>query len=263
MGKYLATIENSMKKSLAYRADTFIRMLAAFFSFVVLFFLWTTIYGQGNQIGNYSLAQIITYYVFVAIFELLIMSLDVSWGIGEEIKNGQIVGSILKPINYLKYKFAQAVGGLIYRLIIFVPPLLLAVFLLKNYLTRAESMVTYVIFAAIALVSFVLYFLIYFIAGVISFWTVDYHGPLYTFFTIVSFMQGTLLPLDLMPRWLLAVSQWLPFKFLFFVPVSFVTGRLSFTWSIILIPLGWCVGLSLLGWFLYLRGVKRYESYGI
>lgn len=85
MDKYWATIANSMKKSLVYRADTFISMLAVFFSFIVLFYLWTTIYGQGNQIGNYSLKQIITYYVFVVIFELLILNIDVSWGIGAEI----------------------------------------------------------------------------------------------------------------------------------------------------------------------------------
>jgi len=233
MGKYLATITNSMKKSLAYRTDTFIRMLAAFFSFVVIFYLWTTIYVQGNKIGNYSLKQIVTYYVFVAIFELLIMSLDISWGIGEEIQNGQIVSSVLKPINYLKYKFAQATGGLAYRLILFVPVIAVIIFLLRNYLTQSENWITYVIFALLSLLSFALYFLIYFIAGVVTFWTADYHGPLYAFLTVVSFMQGALLPLDLLPRWLLAVSQWLPFKFLFFVPVSFATGRLSFTWSII------------------------------
>ncbi len=263
MGKYLATISNSIKKGLAYRADTLIRMIAAFFSFIMLFYLWTTIYGQGNQIGNYSLTQIITYYIFVAIFELLIMSLDVSWSIGEEIKSGQIISSMLKPLSYLKYKFAQAIGGLLYRLMFFVPIVLAVIFLFRNYLTRAESMMTYLIFAVVALISFVLYFLIYFIAGVSSFWTIDYHGPLYTFFTVVSFMQGALLPLDLMPKWLLGISQWLPFKFLFFVPVSFVTGRLSFAWSMILAPLGWCVGLALFGQFLYLKGLKRYESYGI
>lgn len=263
MGKYLATIANSIKKSLAYRTDTFIRMLAAFFSFIVLFYLWTTIYGQGNQIGNYSLKQIITYYVFVVIFELLIMSIDISWAIGEEIKNGQIIGSVLKPIDYLKYKFAQAVGVLLYRLVLFVPILLVIIFLFRSYSTQVESGVIYVIFALLALLSFVLYFLIYFIAGVITFWTADYHGPLYTFFTIISFMQGALLPLDLMPNWLSEISQWLPFKFLFFVPVSFVTGRLSFTWSIISIPLLWCIGLCLLAQFLYLRGLKRYEGYGI
>lgn len=170
---------------------------------------------------------------------------------------------MLKPINYLEYKFFQAVGELAYRLMLFVPVIVVAVFLLRNYLTQAESGSTYFIFALASLLSFVLYFLIYFLTGIISFWTIDYLGPIYTLSTIINFMQGSLLPLDLMPRWLLEISKWLPFKYLFFVPVSFVTGRLNFDWMMVLIPLSWCVGLYFLAKFLYLRGLKRYEGYGI
>jgi len=263
MDKYWATIANSMKNSLIYKANSFIRVLVAAFSFLALFYFWLAIYAQGNQIGTYTFKEIVSYYIFLTLFELIIMSLDISWSIGAEIKNGQIIGSILRPIEYLKYKFFQIVGGLFYRLIIFIPPFLLVLFFLKQYLILNQSFLVYVIFAGSCLLSFVLYFLLYFIVGILTFWAMDFYGLNYISFVIINFMQGGLIPLDLLPEWFSILSEFLPFRYLFFVPVSFVTGRISFSWLMIIIPIFWCAFFYLLAQFLYQKGLKKYEGYGI
>ncbi|EKE19675.1 MAG: hypothetical protein ACD_8C00124G0024 [uncultured bacterium] len=263
MGKYLAVAVNSIKKNLIYRANTLIMSFSVCFSFAILFYFWNSIYAQGNQIGNYSLAQIISYYVFITIFELLVVGDNTAWSVGEEIKGGQITGTVLKPIKYLEYKFSQAIGSLLFRVAIFMPVIAAIFFLLRNYLSTPDDKTVYFFFALMSLISYALYFLIYFVVGIISFWTIDSYGFFFAAFSIIHFMQGGLLPLDLLSPGFMTLSNYLPFKYLFFVPIGVVTGRTVFDWSFILIPVLWCVGLYLFANFLYKKGLKKYEGYGI
>lgn len=262
MQKYIAVAANSIKKNLVYRANNFIMFLSVFFSFAVLFYFWNSIYRQGNQIGSYSLTEIISYYVFITIFELLAHD-NTAWSVGDEIKSGQITSSLLKPIKYLEYKFAQSIGGLAFRLMLFAPAVIVVMLMLENYLSLPQDKVLYLIFALSVAISYALYFLVYYIVGIISFWTEDSFGFFFAAFVTINFMQGGLLPLDLLPKWFLTLSDFLPFKFLFFVPVGVVTGRMPFEWTLILIPIAWCAVLYVFARFLYKKGLKKYEGYGI
>ncbi|EKE19343.1 MAG: hypothetical protein ACD_9C00047G0007 [uncultured bacterium] len=263
MGKYFTVAINSIKKNLVYRMNNFITAISVFLSFIMLFYFWNSIYMQGNKIGSYSLNEMISYYVFMTIFQLLVIGDNTAWSIGEEIRNGQITNSILKPINYLRYKLSQSFGNLAYRIVIFLPVSLIAIFALKSYLTHAQNFETYVFFSLLSLVSYILFFLLYFVVGVIAFWTVESNNLFWTCWVIINFMQGGLIPLDLLPKWFLMLSEYLPFKYLFFVPIGLITGRLQFDYTMILIPLLWCVGIYLFAQFLYLKGMKKYEGFGI
>lgn len=262
MGKYSAVIFNSIKKNLAYRASNFIAMVSIVFSFGILFYFWTSIYRQGNQVGSYSLREIISYYIFIAVFDMLFTA-NTAWGIGEEIRNGQITTSLLMPMKHLEYKFSQTVGALFYRIMFYGLIIALMLFLMRNFLTHPRDRFGYVLFLVVALAAYVLNFLIYYIVGIFSFWMMDNTGFFYACFVIVSFMQGQWMPLDLLPNWFIVVANYLPFKYLFFVPVGIASGRTAFEFSMLIIPIFWCVVLYLLAGWLYKKGIKKYEGYGI
>ncbi|EKD59025.1 MAG: hypothetical protein ACD_56C00006G0004 [uncultured bacterium] len=261
MGKYFAVISNSIKKNLAYRVNNFIMMFSVLFSFGVMFYLWSSIYRQGNQIGNYSFREIITYYVFVTIFEFLFTS-NTAWGIGEEIKNGQITNSVLKPIGYLEYKFSQSVGSLLYRIMFFTPVIILVLYLLSDLLINPVNNFVYLFFIILAILSYVLNFLIYYTVGIATFWMGDGYGFFFACMVIISFMQGQWMPLDLLPRWIISFGDFLPFKYLFFVPVSVASGRTSPNYLMFIIPLIWISIVYLFAQFLYKKGIRKYEGYG-
>ncbi|MDD5463755.1 MAG: ABC-2 family transporter protein [Candidatus Moranbacteria bacterium] len=262
MGKYLAAISNSFKKNAIYRANTFIMMFSVLLSFGVLFYFWSSIYRQGNQIGTYSFGEIISYYIFIAIFELIFTS-NTAYGIGEEIKNGQITNLVLKPMRYLEYKFAQSVGTLLYRFIFLMPVIVVIVYLMRNYLTYSHDNFGQLEIALLVLLAYVLNFLVYYIVGILSFWMIDNSGFYFACLVVISFMQGQWIPLDLLPKWFTVVESYLPFKYLFFVPVQIASGRSAFYYYAAIIPLLWCVGLYFFAQFLYKKGIKKYEGYGI
>lgn len=262
MGKYILALLNSVKNSFAYRANSFIMMLSVFFSFGVMYFLWASIYRQGNQIGNYSFNEIITYYIYVTIFELLFVNY-VAWDIGEEIKNGHLTNVILKPIKYLEYKFAQNLGTLLYRTILFIPMIALSIFLLRSFMIFPDNQIVYAYFFILAILSYVLNFLIYYIIGIFAFWMDDVYGFLFVSLVMISFLQGQWIPLDLLPTWFSTLNNFLPFKYLFYVPVGIVSERIAFDFSIIFITLGWIGMLYLIAYLIYKRGLKKYEGYGL
>ena len=253
---------NSVKKNLAYRANTFIMMISVLFSFGVMYYFWTSIYSQGNQIGSYSLNEIISYYIFVTIFELLFTA-NTAWSIGEEIKNGQITSSVLKPIGYLEYKFAQSSGAFLYRMMFFAPIIIVVLFLLRGLLTQPADNFGYLFFVILAVMSYILNYLIYYIVGIVSFWVADNYGFFFACMVVISFMQGQWMPLDLLPGWFATLGNYLPFKYLFFVPVTIASGTTSFDYTMILIPTLWITALYFFAHFLYIRGIKKYEGYGV
>jgi ABC-2 type transport system permease protein len=146
---------------------------------------------------------------------------------------------------------------------IFSIPIVAVFFLLRNYLVVPSDVAVYLFFAVSAIISYALYFLVYYIVGLISFWTGDSYGFFFAAFVVINFMQGGLLPLDLLPKWFAVIGNFLPFKYLFFVPVGVVTGRLVFDYIFILVPILWCVVLYFVSRLLYKKGLKKYEGYGI
>lgn len=237
-------------------------MISVLLSFGVLFYFWSSIYRQGNQIGSYSFNEMITYYIFIAIFELIFVA-NTAWSIGEEIKTGQLNNIVLRPIGYLEYKFSQNIGMILYRITFLSPVILIVLFAMRNFIVGPQTGIEYLIFVILATLASVLTFLIYYLVGMLSFWLVDNSGFYFAAFVIISFMQGQWMPLDLLPRWFAAVSNYLPFKYLFFVPVAVTSGRLNFDYSMMLVPTAWCLVLYFMNKFLYKKGVKKYEGYGV
>jgi ABC-2 type transport system permease protein len=262
MGKYLMTISNALKNTMIYRANSAITVFSVFLSLVILFYFWNSVYRSGGQIGNYSLLQIISYYFFVAVFELLFQD-NTAWNIGGEIKNGEITGTVLRPIKYLEFKFSQAVGYLCYRIIFYVPVILLSAYLLRSYLIFPENISVWIFFVALSLAAFFLYFLIFYMVGLCAFWFSDSMGFAFSAWVIIDFLQGGLLPLDLMPKWILNVSAFLPFKYMFYVPAGVVSGRINIDYWLMIIPFAWALFLYFMAIFVYNKGLKRYEGYGI
>lgn len=261
MGKYFAILSNGIKESLAYRVNSIIMMFSVFFSFSIMYFLWSSIYQQGNQIGDYTFNEIITYYIYVTIFELLFVNYA-AWSIGEEIKDGHLNNIILKPIKYLEYKLAHYIGVLVYRLMLFTTFIAFSLYLLRNFIVFPNDSVIYLQFIFLAFASYILNFLIYYIVGICAFWFDDVYGFLFAWLVIVSFMQGQWIPLDLLPNWFNVLNSYLPFQYMFFVPISVVSQRLEFNSEIAITVIAWCFFLYLIANYIFKKGLKKYEGYG-
>lgn len=248
---------------MAYRFDTFAMFFSESLSFFALFYLWSSIYRQGGQIGNYSFPDIVLYYFAANFIALVIKGTDVAWNVGDEIRLGKIVGVMLRPISYSKYKFFQVMGSYFFRGISYFALFALVGAFLFPYLGFVLD--PWRAFFSLALMGLggILYFLIFYIVGLTTFWLGLVRGFNFGFMMLVIFLEGGLVPLDLLPSAITKINDFLPFKHIMFVPISVFTGRMDADIWLFLVPAIWIAVFYFFAKFIFKKGIKAYEGFGI
>ena len=114
MKKYWHVVKVGMQNNLTYRFNYLARTLFSFIPLMAMLYLWRTIYAgktEGATISSYSLAQMISYYLLVAVVDTLTAVNEDDWQIAADIKDGNISQFLLKPIDYLWYRLCLFGSG--------------------------------------------------------------------------------------------------------------------------------------------------------
>ncbi len=76
--------------------------------------LWRTIYSEqseGHLLSGYTQAQLIFYYMMVAIVDIFTAVSEDDWQIAADIREGNISQFLLKPVDYLWYRLCLFFPG--------------------------------------------------------------------------------------------------------------------------------------------------------
>src|SRR4030042_3127239 len=102
MQKYWLVFWLTIKEYFVYRLNFVIWRLRVFLSFLVTFFLWTSVFDNTAHFGAYGKSQLISYIFFANIISSFVLgtrTIDIS----SVFINGTIMHYILKPINFFRY----------------------------------------------------------------------------------------------------------------------------------------------------------------
>ena len=100
-----------------------------------MFILWGAAFAGSDKIGGFDLRQTLTYFVTLLVLQFFISAFNEDYQISEEIRNGLINQFLLKPINYFGYRFSIFVAARLVSGALILLPLLVAMPVLKDYLT--------------------------------------------------------------------------------------------------------------------------------
>ena len=262
MGKYLKALGNTLQTVLIYRFNSFFFIVSQFLIFGVFFYLWSSIYRQGGQVGGYSLAQMVFYYLAVSFINIAFGGFDTAKMVGEDIREGRLNNFLTKPISYFFYKTSSIAGSMIYSAGVALLACGLISWLLSGYFSFSFQAKNLLAFLFLASLGSLVYYLIFYFIGLTTFWLGFVIGFNFVASMIVNFLDGRIIPLDLLPPVFLDISNWLPFKYIVFVPIGVLTGRLPLSFSLFLVPLGWALSLYVINHFVFKAGLKRYEGFG-
>lgn len=263
MEKYFFAFKNSVQKYIIYRFNTFAMFFSESMMFFVFFYLWSSIYRQGGQVGNYTLQGIVLYYFAANFIALVVKGVDIAWIVGDDIRLGRMVSVLLQPISYSKYKFSQILGGYFFRGVMYLLIFSFVGIFLFPYLHFQIDFSRVVLFLFSMGVGSLIYFLLFYIIGLTAFWFGLVRGFNFGFSMLAIFLDGSLVPLDLLPPIINKMNYFLPFKYIMFVPISIFTGRMEASAGLFLVPILWIVALYFLAKFIFKKGIKVYESFGI
>src|SRR6201992_3796063 len=114
MKKYLHVIGIGLQSNLAYRVNYLTRTLVSFIPLFAMLSLWRTVYTNkppGSSLSGFTQHEMIFYYMMVAVVDVLTAVNEDDWQIAADIREGNISQFLLKPIDYLWYRFCLFFAG--------------------------------------------------------------------------------------------------------------------------------------------------------
>ena len=267
MRKYAHVIAIGIQNSLVYRVNFLFRATFGLIPLLATILLWRAIYeGRTDPEGvaGYSLAQMTTYYLVVSLVDMLTGVTDDDWQIAADIRDGAISQFLLKPLNYLVYRFCLYLSGRLIYTTFALLPVGLFIFFLRDYAVLPPDLATFGMFLISVLLAGLLQFLISFSMAMLALWVLEVSSFIFILYAFEFIAGGQLFPLDILPPLLLDLLYFTPFPYLLYFPVSIYLGRTTGTeiWQGLAIQTLWVLAAALLARLVWERGIKRYGAYG-
>lgn len=262
MKKYFTAYKNSLSTFLQYRLNLGLLLISHLVSFTGVFYLWIAVYGSGQTVGNYSLEEIVLYYIILTIVLITIANgVGMGFQVAQEINEGNIVNYLLKPYSYPVETFVKLLGEGTINTLFVTPAILLFAFIGSHYISLPPIHAWFE-FIGMLLIGATFYFLFYFLTALSSFWVERGRNFIYGMLVINLMLNGSLVPLDLFPTSFQKISAYLPFQFLVFVPVQTLLGRIQDWPHTLLTALCWILAFGIALSTVWKMGVKKFEAVG-
>ena len=263
-------LKTCIEERFVYRADFAFSTLVRFLPIVTQIFLWGAIYGVGTsnaheKMNGYTYADMVSYYLLAMLGRAFSSMPGLASGIARDVRDGAIKKYLTQPIDMLGYLFWHRVAHKLVYYCVATGPFVLVFYLCRNYFRGWPDGLTLLAFVVSLLMGFLVGFLMEALIGLISFWFLEVSSLLFIYMMFNYFLSGHMIPLD----WLGAFGDWvqyLPFKFLAYVPAAIMQQRAGYTGQELLVQLGielaWIIALLAANRIAFARGVRRYGAFG-
>lgn len=266
MRKYLHVLNIGIQNNLTYRFNFLARTLFGFIPLIAVLYVWRTIYA-GNRsanVGAYSLAGMISYYLMVAVVDALTAVNEDDWQIAADIKDGNISQFLLKPIDYLSYRLCLFFAGRLTYLAIAAVPMALFILYFRHYFILPPDGRTFGWFLLSTVLTALLQFFTSYTMAMLAFWVLEVSTFIFILFAFEYIASGHLFPLDILPHGLERALYFTPFYYQLYFPVSIYMGRATNQDLLrgLVVQAGWVLIAYGLARFAWRRGIKKYSAVG-
>ena len=267
MRKYWHAINIGFQNNLTYRFNFLARTLFGFIPLMALLFLWRKIYegkGEGASIATFTLKEMTTYYLIVTVVDALTAVNEDDWQIAADIKDGNISQFLLKPVDYLWFRFCLFISGRITYLMVALVPIALLIFFLRDYFVLPANGTTLAVFAFSIMLTALLQFLLSYTMAMLAFWVLEVSTFIFIVYAFEYIASGHMFPLEVLPPAVKEALFLTPFPYQLYLPVGIYMGKVTgsqLTQGLIM-QAGWVVAAYFLARFAWYRGIRKYAAVG-
>lgn len=267
MKKYWHVIGVGIQSNLTYRFNYLTRTLFSFIPLFAMLSLWHTIYasrGAGHELSGYTQAQLIFYYLMVAVVDVFTAVNEDDWQIAADIRDGNISQFLLKPVDYLWYRFCLFCSGRLTFVMMAAAPLAIFIFCFRDYCAPPAGGTALAAFLiSLALTALLQFFLSYSMA-MLAFWILEVSTFIFILFAFEYLASGHLFPLDMLSPPLQHMLAFTPFPSMLYTPIGIYMGRISGSGALgaLLMQLLWVLAAYAFARFMWHRGIKHYSAVG-
>lgn len=257
--KYAVIARIHVQNAFNYRARVVSGLMFYTLFIFVFFSLWGAIYKEGS-VNGYTHGQVVWYLI---ITELVVFGcrIPIVGEINENVKTGNMAYLLNRPVHYIAYQAAAAVGHVAVNLLftgslaivlglVFVGPV-------PNFQWAAFPLMLLSMLMGIALQFFSLM-----AVGLTAFRLED-NSAIYLIYQKLVFMLGMFLPVEFLPGWLQGIARVLPFSYVAWGPARLVV---DFSWGLFLqvapMQILWITIAAGISTVMYRGGMRNLQANG-
>jgi ABC-2 type transport system permease protein len=265
--KYGHVISIGIQNNLTYRFNFLARSIFGLIPLIAVLYLWEKIYAgkaAGEAVGTYTFAQMVSYYLLITVVDALTAVNEDDWQIAADIKDGNISQFLLKPIDYLWYRFCLFFSGRVTYLAVAAIPLAVFIVWHRQYFVLPANGTTFALFLFSTLLTALLQFFMSYTMAMLAFWVLEVSTFIFIVFAFEYIASGHLFPLDILPPVMERVLYFTPFPYQLYFPVSIYMGKSSGAALAqgLAVQLFWVIATYLLARFAWNRGIRKYAAVG-
>ncbi|HEX6085963.1 MAG TPA: ABC-2 family transporter protein [Thermoanaerobaculia bacterium] len=260
---YFGVLRARLKSVAHFRANVIAWTLYSPIQLAIVFLLWRIIYSGTDRVGGFAFRDMILYYLVVHFLRRVVEPVQtVNYEVWNDINQGTLDVYLTRPISFGPFVFFRSLGAPLVEIVIGLPFFVLFSFALGLPFPRDPLVVA--AFLVSVLAGFTILFLIQFLIGTLTFWFERIFGIRDMIFSVFMLFSGQLIPISVLPKPLAALSSWLPFEGIYYVPGTiYAHGVLGPDVTLHLArQFVWIGVLTLCASMAWSRGITRYASQG-
>lgn len=252
-----------MKGSFVYRFNFIMSLVTTPIALIVFYFLWKSIFEFSGQevIRGFTFESMIAYYALNMLIGFLVWTY-VDEELEQSIINGTLTPILLRPLNYFWEIFSEHMGMNAIAIMIEIIPLTIIAAIFFGL--GIPSLINGILFILIIIMAIFLNFTLAYLIGLTSFWFKEIGGIRRVRRILVAFLAGSFIPLTFFPAWVGKVSNFLPFQYIRYVPITIYLGNYALDHSLwlFLIALIWTIGLYIVSRLVWKVAYKKFAGSG-
>lgn len=259
---YATFIRISIAVEIQYRASSAIWLMGMVIEPVIYLAVWSAAANaQGGSLAGYGPHEFAAYYLVLAAVNQITSGWHM-WEFQYRVQQGQFAFLLLRPVHPIHGDLAENLAHKLAMQVALLPALgLLALAFQPHAELHAWSLA---LFVPALVLAFAVRFVFEWALALACFWTTRIMAVNQAYFAVLFFLSGRVAPLALLPLWLRAVADALPFRFMVAFPVELALGRVSRADALegLALQLVWTAAGAALLALLWPRALRRFSSVG-
>src|SRR5215213_1661482 len=246
-----------------YRANLIMYLLYWLVSPIIYLAVWTSIANSKGSVNGLTANDFVTYYMMLLIVDQVTSNIVIHT-FAFKIQDGTLSGELVRPIHpMLTNALVNNIAFKILTIMGFIP-----IWIVLYFLYRPDFSSVTLTSVLIALPAMIMGFFVGFLLSAsvtsLAFWTTRVYSIHEFYYALILLFSGQFVPLQLMPKLIQDIAQYLPFQMLIYYPIQLVLGKLSTAQIMQGYVMGFVwltVAITVFNW-VWRNGVRRYSAVG-
>ncbi len=263
MKKYIKYIELGWVDGLYYRTSSILTFLSSFLIDYVKIAIWYgavvfAVQRTSNELINDTLTYMIVASAISAVYRT-----KPNQTLSDAYLSGHLIHRLVYPVSIIVSNYCEMLGKTLSRVMINVLPTLVILNWVYDPVWQIDYMKMPLVIVNV-IIGVYMNYIMFALVDVLCFWLKNTKVLQQIRELIVKFFSGALMPLWFLTGVLADISDYLPFEKQLYSPVSYILGIT--VWDIyvqdLLMLVGYCIVFTIVVGLLWMKGIKRVESFG-